>query len=81
MPVKIDKDAPRRYKHTLRKAPYLFSLVFLLLATTLTLLNIYVGRSSIRRLTLAVERLMYPQVADLVHVVVKSPGPLEFETK
>lgn len=32
-----------RVKHSMRKSPYLVSLFFLLAATTLTLLNIYVG--------------------------------------
>ena len=45
MPVKINdgQQAVRRYKHSMRKSPYLVSLVFLLAATALTLLNIYVG--------------------------------------
>lgn len=48
MPVKIahgngEHPTIKRYKHSLRKAPYLVSLVFLLLATTFTLLNIYVS--------------------------------------
>jgi len=30
-------------KHTMRKSPYLVSLIFLLAATTLTILNIYVS--------------------------------------
>ena len=47
MPIRIE-DAElarprRRYKPTLRKAPYLVSLLFLLAATTLTLLNIHVS--------------------------------------
>ncbi|ORY35399.1 hypothetical protein BCR39DRAFT_509279 [Naematelia encephala] len=66
MPIKIaeengNQQVVRRYKHTMRKSPYLVSLLLLLAATTLTLLNIY--------------------IADLIHVIVKSPGPLEFETK
>lgn len=32
-----------KYKHTLRKSPYFVSLVFLLIATVLTILNIYVS--------------------------------------
>jgi hypothetical protein len=50
MPVKIapgndngEHRTIRRYKHSMRKSPYLVSLVFLLLATCLTLLNIYVS--------------------------------------
>jgi hypothetical protein len=48
MPVKIADESGehgrlQRYKHTLRKAPYLVSLIFLLLATIFTLLNIYVS--------------------------------------
>jgi len=35
-----------RYKHTLRKSPYFVSLVFLLIATVLTILNIYVSGSN-----------------------------------
>ncbi|EIW67364.1 hypothetical protein TREMEDRAFT_69815 [Tremella mesenterica DSM 1558] len=45
----------------MRKSPYLVSLILLLAATALTLLNIY--------------------DPDLVHVIVRSPGPLAFETK
>jgi len=48
MPVKIahgngEHPTIKRYKHSLRKAPYLVSLVFLLLATAFTLINKYVG--------------------------------------
>ena len=50
MPVKIadgngnrEHRTIKRYKHSLRKAPYLVSLVFLLLATAFTLINIYVS--------------------------------------
>lgn len=44
MPIRlVDPKHPRRYKHSLRKSPYFVSLVFLLAATTLTLLNIYVS--------------------------------------
>jgi len=50
MPVKIadgngngEHATIKRYKHSLRKAPYLVSLVFLLLATAFTLINIYVS--------------------------------------
>ena len=48
MPVKIahgngEHPKLRRYKHSMRKSPYLLSLVFLLAATTLTILNIYVS--------------------------------------
>lgn len=50
MPVKIahnsDTHPPRRrYKHSMRKSPYLVSLILLLGATTLTVLNIYVSCS------------------------------------
>lgn len=43
-----DRDRERegarpRVKHSMRKSPYLVSLVFLLTATALTLLNIYVS--------------------------------------
>ena len=49
MPVKIANGsghhaAQRRYKHTLRKYPYLASLILLLAATALTLLNINVSQ-------------------------------------
>ncbi|WVR07418.1 hypothetical protein IAU60_004459 [Kwoniella sp. DSM 27419] len=46
MPGHVHLDEPPRIKrhYTLRKSPYLVSLVFLLAATTLTLLNIYVPR-------------------------------------
>lgn len=38
------KHDRHRYKHTLRKSPYFVSLILLLLATALTLLNIYVSK-------------------------------------
>lgn len=53
MPVKVAKGndngqhkllKKHKYKPTLRKAPYAVSLVFLLIATVLTILNIYVSR-------------------------------------
>ncbi|WRT68275.1 uncharacterized protein IL334_005251 [Kwoniella shivajii] len=47
--------------YTMRKSPYLVSLIFLLAATTLTLLNIY--------------------IPSLLHVIVKTPGPTQFETR
>lgn len=54
MPVKIAKSehqaSKRRYKHTMRKSPYLISLILLLAATTLTLLNIYVSSLLLPRL-------------------------------
>ncbi|KAL7423489.1 hypothetical protein Q5752_001069 [Cryptotrichosporon argae] len=51
----------RAYKPTLRKSPYFVSLLFLLVATVLTLLNVH--------------------ISDLIHVVVRSPGPVAFETQ
>lgn len=47
MPVRIAHDngqhpAVKRYKHSMRKSPYLVSLFLLLAATALTLLNIHV---------------------------------------
>ncbi|RSH81418.1 hypothetical protein EHS25_006950 [Saitozyma podzolica] len=43
-PTVRTKDHPRKqYKHSMRKSPYFVSLCFLLAATVLTLLNIYVA--------------------------------------
>jgi hypothetical protein len=43
-PTVRTKDHPRKqYKHSMRKSPYFVSLCFLLAATVLTLLNIYVS--------------------------------------
>ena len=68
-----------KYKHTLRKSPYFVSLVFLLIATVLTILNIYVSDSWSDGVGDGPET--DGKVPDLIHVIVKSPGPLEFETK
>jgi hypothetical protein len=43
MPVKLSDNPPQRYRHTMRKSPYLVSLLFLVAATVLTVLNIYVS--------------------------------------
>ncbi|WWD18951.1 hypothetical protein CI109_103408 [Kwoniella shandongensis] len=61
--VTVKEPAAPMFKrhYTIRKSPYLVSLILLLATTTLTLLNIYV-----------------PQ---LVHVIVRSPGPTQFETR
>lgn len=37
-----ERDARPRVKHSMRKSPYLVSLILLLAATALTILNIYV---------------------------------------
>ncbi|KAK8854900.1 hypothetical protein IAR55_003639 [Kwoniella newhampshirensis] len=47
--------------YTMRKSPYLVSLILLLATTALTLANIYVPK--------------------LIHVIVRSPGPTQFETR
>lgn len=52
--VKVAHDngqhpAIKKYKHTLRKSPYFVSLIFLLIATVLTVLNIYVRISAVPR--------------------------------
>ncbi|KAK6910599.1 hypothetical protein I203_104631 [Kwoniella mangroviensis CBS 8507] len=63
MPGHVHHSAPPHIKrhYTMRKSPYLVSLIFLLAATTLTLLNIY--------------------VPSLLHVLVRNPGPTQFETR
>nr|XP_018261348.1 uncharacterized protein I303_05786 [Kwoniella dejecticola CBS 10117]OBR83506.1 hypothetical protein I303_05786 [Kwoniella dejecticola CBS 10117] len=63
MPGHVHHSAPPVIKrhYTMRKSPYLVSLIFLLAATTLTLLNIY--------------------VPSLLHVIVRNPGPTQFETR
>ncbi|WWC71687.1 uncharacterized protein I206_105645 [Kwoniella pini CBS 10737] len=63
MPGHVRHSAPPVMKrhYTMRKSPYLVSLIFLLAATTLTLLNIY--------------------VPSLLHVIVRNPGPTQFETR
>lgn len=61
-----------RVKHSMRKGPYLVSLIFLLAATALTLLNIKVSSCHL---------CSDGKVADLIRVVGPAPGPTTFETK
>ncbi|WVQ82018.1 hypothetical protein IAT38_004146 [Cryptococcus sp. DSM 104549] len=61
MPVTVSEPHRHKRHYTVRKSPYLVSLIFLLAATSLTLLNIYVPK--------------------LIHVMGRSPGPTQFETR
>lgn len=89
MPLTVNELHPHRIKrhYTVRKSPYLVSLVLLLAATSLTLLNIYVRFRDIALQWLpgilkdAFLTNCGVQVPRLIHVKGRTPGPTTFETR